>query len=74
MRMWKISPRLMCDRHLLGEHLEMHMFVGTINKRKWIDGYLKNNLVEVAYIHTRHDELVQEMQQRGMNHNSPPPP
>ena len=32
MRMWLVPPQLMCDQHLLGEHLEMHMFIGTIRK------------------------------------------
>ena len=32
MRMWMIDPKLLCRKHLLGEHLEIHMFVGTINK------------------------------------------
>jgi len=73
MRMWGVNPKCMCDKHLLGEHVEMHMFVGCINKRKNIDGYLEKGLVNLGLIRKRHDELVQEMERRGMNHKSPLP-
>lgn len=69
--MWNVNPRFMCRQHLLGEHLEMHMFVGAINKGKKLDGFVKNGLVEMHNIKKRHDELVHEMRQRGYNHKSP---
>jgi len=62
---------MLCMKHLLGEHVELHMFVGTINKNKKLNGYRKNGLVEVHNIKSRHAELVSEMKSRGMNHNSP---
>ena len=71
MRMWMIDPTMLCMKHLLGEHVELHMFVGTINKNKKLNGYRKNGLVEVHNIKSRHTELVSEMKSRGMNHNSP---
>lgn len=71
--MWKVNPKIMCNRHLLGEHVEMHMFVGTINKRISIEGYLKKNLLETSHIEKRHEELANEMISRGMKHNSPLP-
>lgn len=70
MRMWNINPKFMCDKHLLGEHVEMHMFVGTLNLRKNIQGYLDNQLIEIHNIRKRHDELVNEMKKRGMKHFS----
>ena len=70
MRMWNINPKLMCDKHLLGEHVEMHMFVGTLNQRKNIQGYLNNQLIEVHNINKRHNELIKEMKRRGMKHVS----
>jgi hypothetical protein len=73
MRMWKVNPELMCNQHLLGEHVEMHMFVGTLNKRKSILGYLEKGLVEVHNIRKRHDELASEMKRRKFRHNSPLP-
>ena len=71
MRMWKVPPEYLCRKHLLGEHVEMHMFIGTINKDISINGYVKGGLVETQHIASRHDELVNEMEKRGYNHNSP---
>lgn len=31
MRMWMVDPKIMCRKHLLGEHLELHMLAGCIN-------------------------------------------
>lgn len=73
MRMWMITPSLLCREHLLGEHNETHAFVGTINKGKRVDGYLRNNLLEINSLKQRHEELVIEMVKRGYNHKSPLP-
>jgi hypothetical protein len=73
MRMWKVDPSRMCRQHLLGEHLEMHMFVGSINKGINLGGYISKGLVEVHYIKDRHSELVQEMEGRRYHHRSPLP-
>lgn len=70
MRMWLCDPKILCRKHLLGEHVEMHMFVGTLLKKKSIIGYLYNNLFEPAMLSTRHKQLVEEMKNRGMNHQS----
>ena len=63
----------MCRKHLLGEHVEMHMLVGSLNKGRSIEGFLKNDLIEVHNIDKRHDELVKEIINRGYNHKSPLP-
>lgn len=73
MRMWNVNPEFLCTKHLLGEHVETHMFCGTINKGISIKGYVEKGLVEVQNIKTRHDELRDEMIKRGMKHNSPLP-
>ncbi|MDP1695650.1 MAG: pyrimidine dimer DNA glycosylase/endonuclease V [archaeon] len=73
MRMWNIPPQMLCTKHLLGEHVEMHMFVGTINKKKSIKEYLDNELVDTSHIRKRHYELVSEMKRREFNHQSPLP-
>jgi len=49
------------------------MFAGTLLKGRSIQGYLERGLVVPNLIRLRHDELVAEMKQRGMNHKSPPP-
>lgn len=74
MRMWNVDPSIMCRKHLLGEHLELHMFMGCIKKGKSIDGYIKKGLVELDNIIPRHDELAKEMINRGYKHNSRMPP
>ncbi len=71
MRMWMIRPSLLCDRHLLGEHLELHMLAGCIAKRRSVAGYVAHGLVELDKLNSRHDTLVNEMQGRGMKHDSP---
>ena|ERR1035437_4977761 len=69
MRMWKVDPSKMCRKHLLGEHVEMHMFVGTINKGISVRGYISAGLVEVSHIPQRHDILMVEMLRRKYKHN-----
>lgn len=73
MRMWLIDPRLMCSQHLLGEHVEIHMLVGSLKREKNIDGFLRDGLVELRSIRRRHAELVVEMRRRGFRHHSPLP-
>jgi len=73
MRMWNIDPKILCSKHLLGEHVEMHMFAGCINKGTSLKGYIDKNLVEIHNIMSRHDILVKEMLDRKMKHNSPLP-
>lgn len=71
MRMWKVAPELLCRKHLLGEHVEMHMFIGTLRKGISVRGYVDTGLVELQNIVKRHDELAAEMVSRGYNHFSP---
>ena len=70
MRMWMVDPRIMCRQHLLGEHAEIHMFIGTISRGKSVRGYLEKGLLEVHSLYARHEELVEEMKRRGYNHSS----
>lgn len=71
MRQWLVDPKLLCDRHLLGEHVESHMFLGTLKKKVSIKGYIEKGLLQVELLKSRHDELVEEMEKRGMVHKSP---
>jgi hypothetical protein len=73
MRMWGVIAEVLCRKHLLGEHVEMHMFVGTINKGKSIDGYVRDGLLDTDRIEERHFLLAHEMFRRGMKHTSPLP-
>jgi hypothetical protein len=69
--MWMVDPKIMCRKHLLGEHAELHMFVGTIQKGVSLDGYVNRGLVDTSKIKLRHEILVLEMVVRGYRHNSP---
>lgn len=71
MRMWEVNCQYLCNQHLLGEHLEMHMFAGAIRKGTSIKGYLQKGLVNPRMITKRHNELAKEMRNRGMKHQSP---
>ena len=55
--MWNVWPELICMQHILGEHLELHMFLGAIKKNYKLNGYLKNGLLEINNIKIRHDIL-----------------
>lgn len=70
MRQWNIDPTLMCRKHLLGEHVEMHMAKGSIEKNKSLNGFIKNGLLNVGTIKLRHDILADEIKRRGYNHMS----
>jgi len=72
-RQWMVKPTLLCRKHLLGEHVEHHMFMGSISKGISVEGYLRDGLLEPRTLHERHAELVTEMVRRGYNHRSPLP-
>jgi len=71
--MWMVNPRWMCDQHLLGEHVECHMFAGSINKGKSVQGYINKGLLELHNLRRRHGEVATERNRRNMNHKSPFP-
>ena len=70
MRQWLVDPKLLCRKHLLGEHVECHMFLGTIKKGISVDGYVSTGLFDPSKLYSRHAELVAEMERRGYGHYS----
>ena len=68
-----VNPVVMCNKHLLGEHVECHMFVGHLQRKRQITNYIRLNLLEPARRRQRHDRLAKEMLRRGMSHKSPLP-
>ena len=70
--MWMCDTRILCKNHLLGEHNEIHKFLGTINAGYQYSGYMKG-MIEIHNIPNRHAALVEEMSRRGYNHKSPLP-
>jgi Pyrimidine dimer DNA glycosylase len=72
MRMWMVDPKLMCDKHLLGEHGEIHKHKHNFEKKHKMDGRLTPIVqIEPESMESRHDELVKEMLARNFNHKSP---
>ena len=66
MRQWMCNPLMLCQKHLGGEHVESHMFIGTFKQKKRIFGYIKNNLVEPLSIPNRHNVLAWELVRRSL--------
>ena len=72
MRMWMIDPALLCTKHLLGEHGEIHKHRHNFVKKHSITGRITPIVaIEPANMLKRHDELAAEMLRRGHNHKSP---
>src|SRR2546423_14944890 len=74
MRIWDLAGMDLRDRHLLGEHRELHAVwsILTTGKR----GYAHHPETlrwrgRLAALYARHDEQVQEMRRRGFRHKSP---
>lgn len=71
MRMWMLDPKLLCRKHLLGEHSEIHKHKHNFEKHHSIAGRISPIvLIEPENMSKRHDELAQEMLNRGYNHQS----
>jgi hypothetical protein len=71
MRMWMVNPRILCRKHLLGEHVELHMAAAWLRLGKHIDGWVDGNCLEPRSIGRRHKALAAEMRRRGYRHASP---
>ncbi len=61
----------MCRKHLLGEHVELHMLVASMRRGISLQGFFNNKLIETHNVRRRHDQLVREMKRRGFRHASP---
>lgn len=73
MRVWDISPKLLCANHLLGEHVEIHAIWNIITKGK--KGYSRHPETmrwrgKLNALYARHEKVAKEMQRRGFNHAS----
>ena len=71
MRMWMVPPEVMCRKHLLGEHVEIHMMVGSLRRGRSIAGHLERGQLEPRVAQVRHRALAAEMRSRGYHHASP---
>jgi hypothetical protein len=67
-----LEPMLLCRKHLLGEHNELHKYRHIFERHYSIFGRIYPIIfIEPESMKKRHDELVQEMLARGYNHQSP---
>jgi hypothetical protein len=72
MRMWMINPKYMCNKHLVGEHGEIHKHRWCFERKQSVKGRIFPNVqIEPSSMKMRHDDLAREMLDRGMNHQSP---
>lgn len=71
MRMWMVPPQYMCRQHLLGEHVELHMLLGTINKGRFPGTEKQLKILDPSKLHERHDQIAKEMVRIGIHHKSP---
>ena len=53
-----VDPERMCSQHLLGEHNEIHMLIGSLSRKKNVSGFLMKRIIEPGSIRTRHDAIA----------------
>lgn len=73
MRIWDVPPSVLCRKHLLGEHRELHALWTIITQDK--KGYSHHPETlrwygKLKALYLRHEALVEEMQARGYQHHS----
>jgi hypothetical protein len=74
MRIWDISPNKLCNRHLRGEHSELHAIWSIITNDKKGFTYHPETLRwkgKLKALYLRHEQQIKEMEIRGFNHKSP---
>lgn len=71
MRMWMVDPKLLCTKHLLGEHGEIHKHRHNFMKQHRITKRISPVVqIEPMQMEARHNELAAELIRRKYNHNS----
>lgn len=73
MRIWDIHPKFLCNKHLLGEHRELHAIWSILTKNK--KGYSRHPETlrwkgKLKALFLRHKLLVEEMRKRDFRHKS----
>lgn len=74
--MWlNTDPSKLCKKHLLGLHKELHQEAGTIKNhphgKAIAAGHYRLGQISAEKIQGKHSKVVEEMERRGMNHESP---
>lgn len=68
-----IDPVLLCMKHLLGEHGEIHKHRHNFVKGHSIKGRIEGNAVEPMSMKRRHDDLEAEIVKRAIEAGRKPP-
>jgi len=76
MRIWDISPALLCRQRLLAEHRELHGLWNILTRHHCRGGYSRHPetlrwVGKRKALYLRHQALVAEMEHRGYRHQSP---
>ncbi|MFA5318437.1 MAG: pyrimidine dimer DNA glycosylase/endonuclease V [Patescibacteria group bacterium] len=76
MRIWDISPKCLCQKHLIAEHRELHGLWNILTKHQGRGGYSRHPETlrwrgKLKALYNRHEVLVKEMKRRGYNHHTP---
>lgn len=74
MRVWDIHPSKLCNKHLLGEHRELHAIWTILTTGK--KGYSNHPETKrwegkLKALYSRHEQEVKELDKRGFTHRSP---
>ena len=70
-RMWAVHPKVMCRKHLMEEHNNLHKFVGMINKDTDLSKYREERFLDPKALPHRHGLIIKEFQRRGIKHTTP---
>lgn len=76
MRIWDLDPSILCRKHLLSEHRELHGLWNILTVHKFKGGYSKHPetlrwVGKEKALFLRHESLVVEFKKRGYKHQTP---
>ena len=74
MRVWDLPPQLLCNKHLVAEHFEIHTIWSVLTRG--LKGWARHPETlrwqgRLRALYRRHEADVEEMQRRGFCHRSP---
>lgn len=72
-QMWMVNTKILCKKHLLKEHDDIHFFINEIARGISLHNYVYNNKLEMQSLRNRHEEITREMASRAMEHTTPLP-
>lgn len=76
MRIWDISPKHLCHKHLLAEHRELHGLWNILTIHNGQGGYSRHPetlrwVGKTKGLYNRHELLIKEFKRRGYRHLTP---